>query len=129
MQAFRVLLQQGVQPSWFSLDSASSDGKNILGAESQPLGTGGGDLRQYLLEAKNPLLGETVFAEVLLKALGPYCRTGEGCHAVLGLYKCFMPHGRHHCGSGFLLLNFCKWENLQHCFQNIFACRNYSIGF
>ena len=107
MQAFRVLLQQGVQPSWFSFDLASSDGKSNLGAISQPLGIGGADLRQYLLEANNPVLGETVFAEVLLKALGPYCRTGEEYHAMLGLHSCFMPYGRHCSGSGFLLLNFC----------------------
>lgn len=106
MQAFRVLLQLGVQPSWFSLDSASSDGKNNLGAVSQPLGTSGGDLRQYLLEPKNPVLGETVFAEVLLKALGPYCKTGEEYYAMLGLHSCCMPYGRHCCGSGFLLIIF-----------------------
>jgi hypothetical protein len=75
--SLRVLLQQGVQPSWFSLTAASMDEELVVKSAGQPLGTRGGDLRHYLLETSTPMLGETVFAEVLLKTLEPYRKAGE----------------------------------------------------
>ncbi len=77
LQSLRVLLQQGVQPSWFSLTAASMDEELVVKSAGQPLGTRGGDLRHYLLETSTPMLGETVFAEVLLKTLEPYRKAGE----------------------------------------------------
>jgi hypothetical protein len=72
VQSLRVILQQGVQPSWFEFAAASTGEGNIQRTLSR-----GGDLRHHLLTPQNPIMGETVFAEVLLKALGPYRRTGE----------------------------------------------------
>lgn len=79
MQCLRILLQQGVQPSWFSPVAASMDEGDVMRSPGQSQGIRGGDLRHYLLETSNPVLGETVFAEVLLKALEPYRKAGETC--------------------------------------------------
>lgn len=77
VQSLRVLLQQGVHPSWFTVETASTGEASFQRTPSQALGSRGGDLRHYLLSNQNPILRETVFAEVLLKALEPYRRAGE----------------------------------------------------
>lgn len=76
MQSLRIILQQGVQPSWLAIETTSTGEASIQRTPSQALGSRGGDLRHYLIP-HNPVLGETVFAEVLLKALEPYRRAGE----------------------------------------------------
>lgn len=68
VQSLRVILQQGVQPSWFEV---AVEG-NLQRAPSNS-----GDLRHHLLTPQNPIMGETVFAEVLLKVLEPYRRSGK----------------------------------------------------
>lgn len=72
VQSLRVILQQGVQPSWFEFDTAFTGEKNIQRTVSR-----GGDLRHHLLTPQNPIMGETIFSEVLLKALESYRRHGE----------------------------------------------------
>lgn len=69
VQSLRVVLQQGVQPSWFTL---AVEGELLQRTPSR-----GGDLRHHLLTPQNPIMGETVFAEVLLKVLEPYRRAGK----------------------------------------------------
>eukprot|EP00250_Pteridium_aquilinum_P015429 c22572_g1_i1 orf=475-4656(+) len=67
--ALRMLLQLGVQPSWFS-DQFSQ----VLKENTESID---GDLRSYMLETSLPGLGEAVVAELLLKALEPYRRAGR----------------------------------------------------
>ncbi|XP_024388450.1 uncharacterized protein [Physcomitrium patens] len=74
--SLRIILQQGVQPSWLAIETTSTGEASIQRTPSQALGSRGGDLRHYLIP-HNPVLGETVFAEVLLKALEPYRRAGR----------------------------------------------------
>lgn len=68
VQSLRVVLQQGVQPSWFVLE---------VEGDVQRTPSRGGDLRHHLLTPQNPIMGETVFAEVLLKVLEPYRKAGK----------------------------------------------------
>ncbi|KAJ7557212.1 hypothetical protein O6H91_05G117000 [Diphasiastrum complanatum] len=63
--ALRMLLQEGVEPSWFEIFVQLDHDTN----SGTPLGTRGGDLRSYLLEASAPRLGDAAVAEVLLKSL------------------------------------------------------------
>lgn len=72
-QALRQLLQQGVQPFWVDASISSFEGDH--GGRSP--GTPTGDLRQFLLDTSLPVLGETVVAEVFLKALDPYRKAGK----------------------------------------------------
>lgn len=67
--ALRMLLQLGVQPSWFS-DQFIQVSKDTQSMEH-------GDLRSYMLETSLPGLGEVVVAELLLKALEPYRKAGR----------------------------------------------------
>ncbi|KAH7442491.1 hypothetical protein KP509_03G091500 [Ceratopteris richardii] len=67
--AFRMLLQLGVRPTWFSdyslqLSKGSNEGADV-------------DLRNYMLEKSLPGLGEVVVAELLLKTLEPYRKAGR----------------------------------------------------
>ncbi|KAI5069331.1 hypothetical protein GOP47_0015632 [Adiantum capillus-veneris] len=67
--ALRMLLQLGVQPSWFSdhfcqVSNMTSERVDV-------------DLRNYMLQTSLPRLGEVVVAELLLKALEPYRKAGQ----------------------------------------------------
>lgn len=74
VQSLRVVLQQGVQPSWFTL---------AVEGDLQRTPSRGGDLRHHLLTPQNPIMGETVFAEVLLKVLEPYRKVGKAIELII----------------------------------------------
>lgn len=66
-QAFRLLLQLGIKPSWFYVTKSTS---------SDTISSINGDLRGFLLKTSLPVIGETATAEVLLKSLETYRRSG-----------------------------------------------------
>ncbi|CAN0900198.1 WD repeat-containing protein 11 [Linum grandiflorum] len=70
--ALRMILQMGVQPSWFNTSSTAIDKRphSLPGASSSA-----GDLRGYMIDP--PAIGDSVVPEMLLKVLEPYRR--EGC--------------------------------------------------
>ncbi|MCO5563310.1 hypothetical protein L7F22_016950 [Adiantum nelumboides] len=67
--ALRMLLQLGVQPSWFS--DCFLQGSKVTSERVDV------DLRNYMLETPLPRLGEVVVAELLLKTLEPYRKAGQ----------------------------------------------------
>ncbi|CAN1215415.1 WD repeat-containing protein 11 [Linum perenne] len=70
--ALRMILQLGVQPSWFNTSSTAIDKRphSIPGVSSSAR-----DLRGYMIDP--PVIGDSVVPEMLLKVLEPYRR--EGC--------------------------------------------------
>ncbi|OMO57761.1 hypothetical protein COLO4_35123 [Corchorus olitorius] len=70
--ALRMILQLGVNPSWFNTSGTTIDKRPhfIPGTASSS-----GDLRSYLVEL--PPVGDSVVPELLLKVLEPYRK--EGC--------------------------------------------------
>ncbi|OMO81166.1 hypothetical protein CCACVL1_12565 [Corchorus capsularis] len=70
--ALRMILQLGVNPSWFNTSGTTIDKRPhfIPGTASSS-----GDLRSYLIEL--PPVGDSVVPELLLKVLEPYRK--EGC--------------------------------------------------
>ncbi|XP_054821637.1 uncharacterized protein LOC129320288 isoform X2 [Prosopis cineraria] len=70
--ALRMILQLGVEPSWFNTSSTTIKKRPhfIPGASSSS-----GDLRTYMIDL--PPLGDTAVPEMLLKILEPYQK--EGC--------------------------------------------------
>nr|XP_009381634.1 PREDICTED: WD repeat-containing protein 11 isoform X1 [Musa acuminata subsp. malaccensis] len=73
--ALRTILQLGVKPSWFNLNSATTD---ILPFHIPETDTASPrDLRSFMIESVLPSVGDTVVPELLLKVLEPYRK--EGC--------------------------------------------------
>ncbi|KAI4344151.1 hypothetical protein L6164_011415 [Bauhinia variegata] len=70
--ALRMILQLGVQPSWFNTQSTTIKKRPHL-IPGTPSSTG--DLRRYMIDL--PSLGDSVVPEMLLKVLEPYRK--EGC--------------------------------------------------
>ncbi|KAM7265985.1 hypothetical protein ACFE04_003668 [Oxalis oulophora] len=70
--ALQMILQLGVQPSWFNTNSTVLDQNLHL---IPGMSSAAGDLRRYMLEL--PPIGDSVVPEMLLKILEPYRK--EGC--------------------------------------------------
>lgn len=74
LQALRTILQLGVKPSWFNLNSATTD---ILPFHIPETDTASPrDLRSFMIESVLPSVGDTVVPELLLKVLEPYRKEG-----------------------------------------------------
>lgn len=71
LQALRMILQLGVEPSWFNTSSTTLQKRphSIPGTPSSA-----GDLRSYMINI--PPLGDTAVPEMLLKVLEPYRKEG-----------------------------------------------------
>lgn len=75
--ALRMLLQWGVQPSWFDVHKLSRDTEHLIHAPGMPSTIEKRDFRHYMLDTSFPLIGDTVVPELLLKILEPYRKAGR----------------------------------------------------
>ena len=78
-QAFRLILQYGVKPSWFNTSNAIPDKLNSQISRNL---SGVKDLRNYLIDASP--VGDSVVPELLLKALETYRKEGNICSVIYG---------------------------------------------
>ncbi|XP_057818736.2 uncharacterized protein LOC131031599 isoform X2 [Cryptomeria japonica] len=74
--AFRMLLQWGVQPSWFDAHISLNDIATTY-TSGIPLTLEQKDLRKYMLDTTLPVIGDLVVPELLLKILEPYRKAGR----------------------------------------------------
>lgn len=75
--ALRMLLQWGVQPSWFDVEKTSGDTEHLVHTPGMPSTIDKTDFRHYMLDTSFPLIGDTVVPELLLKILEPYRKAGR----------------------------------------------------
>jgi len=75
--ALRMLLQWGVQPSWFDVDKLLRDTEHLVHTPGMPSTIEKRDFRHYMLDTSFPLIGDTVVPELLLKILEPYRKAGQ----------------------------------------------------
>eukprot|EP01018_Ginkgo_biloba_P039533 Gb_06602 [translate_table: standard] len=75
--ALRMLLQWGVQPSWFDTHKPSTDAEHLAHTSEIHLTANQGDLRHYMLDTSLRVIGDSVVPELLLKILEPYRKAGR----------------------------------------------------
>ncbi|KAH9305179.1 hypothetical protein KI387_009583, partial [Taxus chinensis] len=74
--ALRMLLQWGVQPSWFEAHKIVKDMDTVHNTGMHPT-IEQRDLRHYMLDTSLPVIGDLVVPELLLKILEPYRKAGR----------------------------------------------------